>query len=158
MGGTIGKAVLLISGVLILAVMHFSATVELPQRSAGLTSEGVEFFEKKIRPVLIDQCYVCHSSESPTLQGGLLLDSREGMLKGGKSGPVLIPGKPDESLLVKAIRHAEKDLQMPPGNKLPAETVADFELWVKMGAPDPRKQAQAANPPAEKPAYNFAEE
>jgi hypothetical protein len=158
MNGTIGRAVFLISGVLILSVLHFSAAADSPERTTGLTPEGVEFFEKKIRPVLIDQCYACHGSESPTLQGGLLLDSREGMLKGGKSGPVLIPGKPDESLLIKAIRHTEKDLQMPPGIKLQAEIIADFELWVKMGAPDPRKQAAAANTPAEKPAYNFAEE
>jgi Protein of unknown function (DUF1553)/Protein of unknown function (DUF1549)/Planctomycete cytochrome C len=101
--------------------------------------EGVEIFEKKIRPVLESNCYRCHSSSSKKLQGGLLLDSREGMLKGGNSGyAVIIAGDPEASLLIKAIRYTDSKLQMPPTGQLPAEQIKDFEAWVKMGAPDPR--------------------
>jgi len=103
--------------------------------------EGIEFFEKKIRPVLESNCYRCHSANSKKLQGGLLLDSRDGMLKGGNSGhPAIIPGDPDSSLLIKAIRYSDSKLQMPPMGQLPAEQVKDFEAWVKMGAPDPRTE------------------
>jgi hypothetical protein len=125
--------------------------------SAQLSSEDVEFFEKRIRPVLVDHCYSCHSSTSPQVQGGLLLDSRDGLLKGGKSGPALVPEEPDQSQLIKALRYTEKDLKMPPSGKLSAETIADFELWVEKGAPDPRKPTAVAALP-QKPAYDFVEE
>jgi hypothetical protein len=112
------------------------------------SAAGIEFFEKKIRPVLESNCYMCHSAHSKTLQGGLLLDSREGMLKGGNSGqPAIRPGDPDSSLLIKAIRYSEAKLQMPPMGQLPAEQVKDFEAWVKLGAPDPRGQAASAQVP-----------
>jgi hypothetical protein len=107
--------------------------------------EGVEFFEKKIRPVLESNCYRCHSSSSKKLQGGLLLNSREGMLKGGNSGyAVIIAGDPEASLLIKAIRYTDSKLQMPPTGQLPAEQIKDFEAWVKMGAPDPRAGSASA--------------
>jgi len=107
--------------------------------------EGIEFFEKKIRPVLESNCYMCHSAHSKRLQGGLLLDSREGMLKGGNSGQSAIrPGDPDSSLLIRAIRYSDPKLQMPPTGQLPAEQARDFEAWVKMGAPDPRGQTASA--------------
>ena len=99
---------------------------------------GVEFFEKKIRPVLVETCYKCHST-GEKVKGGLLLDTREAMLKGGDSGPSIVPGDPEKSLLIKAIRYADENLQMPPkGKKLAAEQIADLEAWIKMGAPDPR--------------------
>ncbi len=102
--------------------------------------EGVAFFEKKIRPVLVSRCYKCHSLEAEKVKGGLLADSREGLLKGGNSGPAIVPGKPEESLLVKAIRGTDDDMKMPPkGELLPAHEVADFEAWIRRGAPDPRK-------------------
>ncbi|NBV85827.1 MAG: DUF1549 domain-containing protein [Verrucomicrobia bacterium] len=104
------------------------------------TAEALDFFEKKIRPVLIDKCYKCHSSESESLKGGLLLDSREGWLKGGETGPALVPGNPDKSLGIAAIRYTEDDMLMPPkksGGKLPANVIADFESWVSQGAPWP---------------------
>ena len=113
--------------------------------------EGIEFFEKKIRPILESNCYMCHSAQSKRPQGGLLLDSREGMLKGGNSGqPAIRPGDPDSSLLIRAIRYSDPKLQMPPTGQLPAEQTRDFEAWVKMGAPDPRRQtasAQASSQP-----------
>jgi hypothetical protein len=107
--------------------------------------EGIEFFEKKIRPVLESNCYMCHSALSKRLQGGLLLDSREGMLKGGNSGrPSIRPGDPDGSLLITAIRYNDPKLQMPPTGQLSAEQAKDFEEWVKMGAPDPRAPTAAS--------------
>jgi hypothetical protein len=103
--------------------------------------EGVAFFEQKIRPVLVASCYECHSAEAKAkgkLKGGLFLDTRAALLTGGDEGPALVPGKPDDSLLIKALRWAREDLHMPPKSKLPPEVIADFEKWVAMGAPDPR--------------------
>ncbi|MGO8696485.1 MAG: DUF1549 domain-containing protein [Limisphaerales bacterium] len=100
---------------------------------------GIEFFESKIRPILVDNCYPCHSQQSTKVKGGLLLDSREGLLKGGDTGPTIKPGDPEQSLLVKAVRYTDDDLRMPPKNKKLADAqIASLEAWVKMGAPDPR--------------------
>jgi len=101
--------------------------------------EGIDFFEKKIRPVLVTSCYECHSVETGKSKGGLLLDSREALLKGGNTGPAIVPGHPEKSLLVKAIRHAEEELEMPPKTRLPDQQVSDFEDWIRDGAFDPRK-------------------
>ncbi len=112
---------------------------------------GIEFFEKKIRPILVDSCYRCHSLQNQKSKGGLLVDSRPALLKGGDSGPAVVPGEPEKSLLIKAVRYASEDLQMPPkGKKLSAEQVADLETWVKMGAPDPRgpEVSTLIHPPA----------
>lgn len=99
-------------------------------------AQSLEIFENRIRPVLADHCYACHSA-SGKQKGGLHLDSKAAMLKGGESGPVLVPGKPGDSLILKALRH-EGDLKMPPQKKLPENVVADFEAWIKRGALDPR--------------------
>ena len=106
--------------------------------SAAITPEQEEFFEAKIRPVLATQCGKCHASTAEKLRGGLRLDSREALRLGGDSGPAIVPGNPDESLLIRAIRYRDDELRMPPKAKLPDAVVADFEAWVKMGAPDPR--------------------
>ena len=104
-----------------------------------LTPEQLDFFEKHVRPALVDNCYKCHSHQSVKLKGGLLLDTRDGVLKGGENGPVLVPGDPEKSRLISAIRYTNKDLQMPPNdNKLAANVINDLEAWVRMGAPDPR--------------------
>jgi hypothetical protein len=100
------------------------------------TAEQIRFFETKIRPVLVEQCYSCHSAEAKDLKAALQVDHRAGLLSGGDSGPAVVPGKPDESLLVKAIKY--EDIEMPPKGKLPADVIADFERWVSMGLPDPR--------------------
>ena len=123
-------------------------------RAAAPDAAGLEFFEKRIRPVLIENCYKCHSKEAEKPKGGLLLDSREGLLKGGDTGPGIVPGSPEKSLLIKAVRYTDNDLQMPPKNKkLAAGQVADLEAWVKMGAPDPRTaDAVASHPPLSDPA------
>ncbi|MBI5775368.1 MAG: DUF1553 domain-containing protein [Verrucomicrobia bacterium] len=109
------------------------------QACAG-DAAGTEFFEAKIRPLLVEHCYECHSAESKKgVKGGLRLDSRDGVLQGGDTGPALVPGNPDASLLIRAVRYQDDKLQMPPKNKkLPAEQIAALEAWVKMGAPDPR--------------------
>ena len=109
--------------------------------------KAVEFFEAKIRPVLVEQCYKCHSAASEKLKGGLRVDTRDGLLKGGSSQqPAVVPGDVDKSLLIKAIRYTDKDLQMPPAEKkLPDQQIADLEAWVKMGAPDPRTGSAATD-------------
>jgi hypothetical protein len=103
---------------------------------------GTEFFEKHIRPVLVERCYKCHSAKAEKLKGGLRLDTRDDLLKGGDSGPVIVPGEPEKSLLIKAVRYMDENLQMPPakngGGKLSHEKIEDLIAWVKMGAPDPR--------------------
>jgi len=103
--------------------------------------DGIRFFRERIEPVLEAQCYGCHSARAEKVKSGLLLDSRAGVLTGGDSGPAIVPGKSDESLLIQAIQH-EGDLSMPPKKpKLPAQTIADFVQWVNQGAPDPRETA-----------------
>ena len=97
-----------------------------------------DFFEAKIRPVLATHCFECHGNKE---KGGLKLDSREAILKGGDSGPVVVPGKPKESLLLKAVRHEDEDLQMPPKKKLPGHVVADLKRWIREGAVWPEGKA-----------------
>ncbi len=97
------------------------------------------FFESNIRPILIESCYECHSVESGKAKGGLRLDDREAVLRGGDSGPAIVPGKPGESLLLAAIRHLDSDLEMPPRkDRLSEAILADFERWISEGAIDPR--------------------
>ncbi len=102
------------------------------------TAEGVAFFEAKIRPVLLEHCVECHSSEADSPDGGLALDRAAGWRVGGESGPAIAPGDSEESLLMAAIRY--ESLEMPPDRKLPADVIADFERWIQMGAPDPREE------------------
>lgn len=101
-------------------------------------AEGIRFFEQKIRPVLVEHCYECHSANSKTLRGNLRLDTKSGMLSGGDSGPSVVPGDPEESLLLATIRYTGDNYDMPPKGKLPDSLIADFEKWIQMGAPDPR--------------------
>jgi hypothetical protein len=118
------------------------------QVRADDAAAGVDFFEARIRPVLIEKCYSCHSAKAPKLKGGLRLDDRGAMRKGGDSGPAVVPGQPEESLLLRAIAHAEDCSPMPPKEKLPAAVVADFRRWVTMGAPDPRGEGPGQGPAA----------
>ncbi|HEX4143156.1 MAG TPA: PSD1 and planctomycete cytochrome C domain-containing protein [Pirellulales bacterium] len=107
------------------------------------TKEGLDFFEKKIRPVLVHNCYECHSGDAAKAKGHLLLDTRDGMLKGGDSGAAIVPEHADSSLLIEAIRY--EGLEMPPKDQLPDEVIDDFVQWIEMGAPDPRV-GKAAKP------------
>lgn len=108
---------------------------------------GTAFFEQKIRPVLVAECYQCHSAEAAKtkkLKAELYLDSRAGVLAGGESGPAVVPGKVEDSVLISALRH--DSFEMPPKGKLPDEVIANFVRWVEMGAPDPRDgKLQATN-------------
>ena len=102
--------------------------------------ERTEFFEKKIRPVLVEHCYRCHSAEAPELRGGLRLDLKAGWQAGGESGqPAVVPGQPEESPLLRSVRHDADVSAMPPGeSKLPAAVIADLAAWIQAGAADPR--------------------
>jgi mono/diheme cytochrome c family protein len=116
-----------------------------PVSAAELTPAQTQFFENKIRPILSDNCYKCHSRQAERVKGGLLLDTRDGVLKGGETGPAIVPGDPENSLLIKAVRYTNPDLQMPPKDKKLSETqIADLVAWVKMGAPDPRLNGTVA--------------
>lgn len=111
--------------------------------AAQIPAEQSEFFEKKIRPVLAEKCYGCHNSKMKTPLGGLRVDSRDGFLRGGDSGPAFVSGDPDASRVIQALSY-KHDLKMPPTGKLPDQQIADFAAWIKMGAPDPRTEAPAA--------------
>ncbi len=102
------------------------------------TTEQIEFFESRIRPVLVEQCYECHNTAEDA-QGGLAVDHRQALLAGGEGGPVIVPGKPDKSRLLAILRHEIADMEMPQGGaKLDDRIIADFQQWIAMGAPDPR--------------------
>ncbi len=112
------------------------------------TAEQLRFFENRIRPVLVEHCYECHSEQAATtgkLRGQLKLDSRPASLRGGESGPAIVPGKLDESLIISALRYT--DFEMPPSGKLPANVIKDFETWVAGGAADPRLTEQPTAKP-----------
>lgn len=110
-------------------------------RGEEFSPQGIEFFETKIRPVLVERCHKCHSAESVKLKGGLHIDTREGILKGGDTRAAIVPGDPDKSLLIEAIRYENQDLQMPPKGKLPSEQINDLISWIKQGAPWPAERA-----------------
>jgi len=103
-------------------------------------ASGADLFSSKIEPLLKQRCYECHSHEKK-IKGGLALDSKSGWEKGGESGPAIVPGKPEASLLIQAVSHVEKDLKMPPKTMLPAAEIALLTEWVRQGAPDPRTAA-----------------
>ncbi len=116
-----------------------------PAATAKLDPDQLQFFEKKIRPALAEHCYKCHSAQAEKLKGGLYVDSKDGLLKGGTSGPSIVPGKPEKSLLLKALKSTNPDEMMPPkGERLSAQVIADFETWIRMGAPDPRLDTTGA--------------
>ena len=108
-----------------------------PARSDELTPDELKFFETKIRPVLIRECYGCHSNKAGNVRGGLRLDTKELMHIGGSTGPAIVPGDVEESWLYNAITH--QDFVMPPKRKLPQNVIDDFRQWIEMGAPDPRE-------------------
>ena len=114
-------------------------------RPSFADERGLEFFEARIRPVLVERCNRCHSAGEKAPKGGLRLDSPAGLLKGGDSGAVIAPGKVDESLLIDAIDHEGGVAEMPPDSKLPDRVIADFRQWVEMGAPLPESRGAAAS-------------
>jgi len=123
-------------------IAFFSLAVACSAWAAEIPKEQLDFFEGKVRPILADNCYQCHSIEKNKNKGGLTLDTRDGLLKGGDSGAAIKAGDPAGSLLVKAINYVDRDMSMPPKNggngKLSDKDIATLTEWVKMGAPDPR--------------------
>ncbi|MFM8359207.1 MAG: c-type cytochrome domain-containing protein, partial [Verrucomicrobiota bacterium] len=119
-------------------------------RAAGLDPAEVDFFENRVRPLLAERCYECHSARAESVRGGLRLDHRAGVTRGGTSGPLLVPGQPTESRLIQAVRGTNPDIEpMPPrksGPPLSPAEIATLEEWVRRGAPDPRADPTAAAP------------
>ncbi|HUG69600.1 MAG TPA: PSD1 and planctomycete cytochrome C domain-containing protein [Pirellulaceae bacterium] len=113
--------------------------------TASTQADENDFFEKKIRPVLVERCFKCHSEQAESVKGGLLLDSRDASHRGGDSGAAVVPGDVEASLLLSAVRY--ESFEMPPDGKLPESVVADFETWIKSGAHDPR-DAPTGEPPS----------
>jgi len=109
-----------------------------PLSALEADQQGIEFFEKRIRPVLVRHCYKYHSQQTAEVQVGLLLDTRVGIRQGGNSGAFVVPGQAAASRLILALRY--RGPEMPPDGKLPKAVIADFERWVKIGAPDPRNK------------------
>jgi hypothetical protein len=122
---------------ILLALLLLMWVIPISAQEKTITSEQLEFFEKKVRPILVQHCFECHSATAKKVKAGLLLDSRSGMLEGGDNGPALVPGDPEKSRIIEAIRYTNVDLKMPKKSKLPDAVVADLTAWVKMGAPWP---------------------
>ncbi|MCM8527263.1 MAG: DUF1549 domain-containing protein, partial [Lentisphaeraceae bacterium] len=108
-------------------------------QSIASANEGIVFFEKKIRPALEKYCYRCHSDVEKKIKGNLVVDTKTGLLQGGDSGPAIVPGNLEKSILWKSITYSN-DMEMPPKNQMPDNVIADFKKWIEMGAPDPRIQ------------------
>jgi hypothetical protein len=127
-------------------VFAADAPLAAPAPVEVIDAAGIEFFENNIRPILAEHCFTCHSEGAVKLRGNLLLESREGVVKGGNGGPVIVPGEPDDSRLIQAIRWADPAFRMPPQKQLTPEQIEKLEQWVTMGAPDPRVEgSDAAN-------------
>jgi hypothetical protein len=116
------------------AMFTISARADHPPRPSAA---DLDFFERKVRPLLVSRCYECHSSQAKTIQGGLRLDLAVAVAKGGDSGPVILPGQPEKSLLVAAVRYTSDLVQMPPTGKLPESEIEILVEWVHRGAPMP---------------------
>ncbi|MEM6470762.1 MAG: PSD1 and planctomycete cytochrome C domain-containing protein [Planctomycetota bacterium] len=119
-----------------LVFLIFAFLIPIAAIAQQPSSAQVRFFESKIRPALVKYCYECHSVESGDSRGGLLVDTRMGLMQGGDAGPAIVPGDTDASLLWEAITW--QGFEMPPSQKMPASVIADFKQWIEMGAPDPR--------------------
>ena len=119
---------------IVILLMAAGATVAADQPAAG----DAEYFSRQILPILKSRCYECHSHDTGKIQGGLTVDSRDGLLQGGDSGPAVVPKNAAQSLLVTAIRYDDTSLQMPPDGKLPDAEIATLESWISRGAYDPR--------------------
>jgi mono/diheme cytochrome c family protein len=144
-------AVCLWLGAFVLTQARPVASTQSPTPNAPLGKDQLDFFESRIRPIFANNCYQCHSGSANPPKAGLELDWKQGWEKGGVSGPAIVPGDPDKSLLVHAIRYTDLGLQMPPAGKLSDAQINDLVTWVRMGAPDPR--ATRPTPTAGAPSY-----
>lgn len=132
-------------GVALLSGGRLIQAVETNNALRAFSREQVEFYEKKVQPILEQNCYKCHSHQAEKIKGGLVLDSREGLLRGGDTGPAVVPGNAEQSLLIKAVRHVDEDLQMPPKKTLGDPDIATLTEWVKLGAPYAETQITSAS-------------
>ena len=138
---------LLIAGACCFGSIAFGVSAQQPANRAATAApskDQLQFFEEKIRPIFANNCFKCHSSANGTPQAGLELDWKGGWEEGGLSGPVIVPGDPDKSLMIQAVRYTDRQLQMPPGGKLSNSQINDLVAWVRMGAPDPRTTRPAS--------------
>jgi hypothetical protein len=135
-----GVATLLVGGVVAASGTGAGAA----GRPLGPASAAEAFFESKIRPLLVEKCYSCHSASSPAVKSGLRLDTREGLLAGGIRGPSVAPGDPDGSPLIRAVTHTDPNLKMPPGGRLADVEIEALKAWVKAGAPWPLQRVQGS--------------
>ena len=142
-------------GALLLPACALILGITADSFAAEPDAASLEFFEKSVRPVLLKHCYECHAAGKAS--GGLALDTREGVLKGGESGAAVVPGNPKKSRLIEAIGYRNPDLQMPPQNRLSATEVAALEKWVALGAPDPRHGGVDAVPASTPPGMSIEE-
>jgi mono/diheme cytochrome c family protein len=126
---------------LIVLALAGAAHAADPGQPRAAEAVGHQFFETKVRPILVARCFECHADQKE--KGHLRLDSRQGALQGGETGPAIVPGRPGDSLLVKAISHADKDLRMPPKAKLSDDEIATLTHWIKLGAPWPGGETTA---------------
>jgi mono/diheme cytochrome c family protein len=140
---------ILLATALVLAAASTAVAADPPPPTEAA---GIEFFEKRVRPVLAENCYRCHGPDKQ--ESELMLNSRGAILKGGDRGPAVVPGKPDDSRLILAVRYTDDKLRMPPKGKLKDEQIADLVAWVKMGAPGPKDDAAAVRPSSD---FNLAE-
>lgn len=120
---------------LVLPILAVGAVAADPPPAAE--PEGLRLFTRTIRPALAASCYSCHSGQASPPKAGLRLDTREGLRKGGTSGPIVEAGRPDDSLLVRALEHTSEIAQMPPNGKLPDATISAIRRWIELGAPHP---------------------
>ncbi|MEZ6110310.1 MAG: DUF1549 domain-containing protein [Pirellulaceae bacterium] len=130
------------------AVNHARAD-DLAASAKSIPAEDLAYFESKVRPLLAHRCYECHSEGKGKSKGNLTLDSRDGWQRGGDTGPAIVAGRPDESLLIRAVEHSEPGYEMPPSGKLPESELQVLREWVRRGAPDPRMAAAAVSRPQE---------
>ncbi len=130
----------------LIALVAGLAWLALAPRAGAADDPGIAFFETKVRPVLVKECYSCHSVAEKKAKGGLQLDTAAGLLKGGEGGPAVIAGKPNASPLIKAVQHTDAHPKMPPKGKLPATVIADLTKWVQSGAAMPKDTGTAVRP------------
>src|SRR5579862_6875711 len=127
----------------VIAARQSPATPAVPATNSA-APQSADFFESRIRPILVENCYDCHTDDE---KGGLRVDSRESLLKGGDSGPAIVAGKPEESRLIKAVRHAEGAPKMPKGRgQLKPDEIDALVAWIQADAPWPAVSAKPAEP------------
>tara|TARA_R110000868_G_scaffold411563_1_gene705338 strand:- start:38544 stop:41519 length:2976 start_codon:yes stop_codon:yes gene_type:complete len=144
----------------VVCVFNQNAYAEDPQTALQQKQAGIEFFENKIRPVLVEYCYDCHAGEPDPENASFVLDTRAGIRMGGDSGKAVVPGNLKSSLILQAIEHDPDFYAMPPDEKLSSNIISDFRKWIQMGAPDPREGKVKTSPLAKKSelAFDFDKE